>query len=65
MAPADWQPAMDVALSRLDALEPFAKELLVQGLVKTVSHDQKMTIGEVELVRLICAVLHCPLPPLR
>ena len=33
-------------------------------MVGTVSHDQQLTLGEAELVRAICATLHCPLPPL-
>jgi hypothetical protein len=60
----DWQRPMDVALSRLDALAPLAKEQLIEGLTQTVAHDGKMTIGEAELLRVVCAVLHCPLPPL-
>jgi hypothetical protein len=60
----DWQRPMDVALSRLDALAPPAKEQLIEGLTQTVAHDGKMTIGEAEILRVVCAVLHCPLPPL-
>jgi Zn-dependent protease with chaperone function len=61
---ADWQRAMDLALSRLDALAPVAKEQLVDALAQTVAHDDRMTLGEAELLRVVCAVLHCPLPPL-
>ncbi len=60
----DWQPAMDVALSRLDTLAPLAKEQLVEALAKVVMHDDQLTVGEAELLRVVCAVLHCPLPPL-
>jgi Zn-dependent protease with chaperone function len=59
-----WPPRLDHALSRLDGLQPAAKELLVQALVRTISHDRRMTIAESELLRAICAALHCPLPPL-
>ncbi len=59
-----WPPRLDQALTRLDRLQPAAKEMLVEALVRTISHDRRMTIPESELLRAICAVLHCPLPPL-
>jgi Zn-dependent protease with chaperone function len=59
-----WPPKIDQALTRLDRLQPKVKEQLVQALVATISHDQRMTVPESELLRAICAVLHCPLPPL-
>jgi hypothetical protein len=62
--PAHWPPRLDQALSRLDRLQPAAKEMLVQALVRTISHDLRMTVPESELLRAICATLHCPLPPL-
>jgi Zn-dependent protease with chaperone function len=61
---ANWQPSLDVALSHLDQLAPIAKEQLIEGLAKTVVHDQQLTVGEAELLRVVCATLHCPLPPL-
>jgi Zn-dependent protease with chaperone function len=61
---ANWQAPLDIALSRLDQLAPVAKEQLVEALAKTVTHDQQMTVGESELLRVVCATLHCPLPPL-
>lgn len=63
-APENWAQQLDVALSRLDRLLPLAKEQLVEALVKTTAHDQRLTIGEAELLRAVCASLHCPLPPL-
>jgi len=62
--PADWPQQLDVALSRLDQLVPAAREQLIEALVKTIAHDQRLTIGEAELLRAVCAALHCPLPPL-
>jgi len=61
---AHWPPKLDAALSRLDRLQPAVKERLVQALVAAISHDGRMTVPESELLRAICAVLHCPLPPL-
>jgi Zn-dependent protease with chaperone function len=59
-----WPPKLDAALTRLDRLQPAAKGELVKALVATVAHDQRMAVPESELLRAICAVLHCPLPPL-
>jgi Zn-dependent protease with chaperone function len=59
-----WSAALDLALSRLDQLAPIAKEQLVEAMVATVTHDQQLTIGEAELLRAVCASVHCPLPPL-
>jgi Zn-dependent protease with chaperone function len=62
--PGPWAPALDLALSRLDQLVPIGKEQLVEATVATVTHDQQLTMGEAELLRAVCASLHCPLPPL-
>jgi hypothetical protein len=59
-----WTGALDLALSRLDQLAPMAKEQLVEAMVATVTHDQQLTMGEAELLRAVCASVHCPLPPL-
>jgi Zn-dependent protease with chaperone function len=59
-----WAAALDVALSRLDQLAPIVKEQLVEAMVETVTHDQQLTMGEAELLRAVCASVHCPLPPL-
>ncbi|HUP91284.1 MAG TPA: M48 family metallopeptidase [Solimonas sp.] len=62
-APPDpWGPALDRALDVLDQLAPPGKELLVEGLVTTLSHDGRITVAEAELLRVVCAALHCPLP---
>ena len=46
------------------ALKEVTKEQLVEAMVATVTHDQQLTLGEAELLRAVCASLHCPLPPL-
>jgi Zn-dependent protease with chaperone function len=61
---AHWPPQLDQALTRIDRLQPAAKNRLVQALAATISHDGQMTVGESELLRAICASVHCPLPPL-
>ena len=51
-----WEP--------LDALDPLAKQALVEGITAAISHDNRITVEESELLRTICGVLHCPLPPM-
>lgn len=62
--PTHWPPALDAALNRLDRLAPAGKQLLVEALTRTIAHDRRLTVAESELLRAICATLHCPLPPL-
>jgi Zn-dependent protease with chaperone function len=64
VVPADWIARLDRALTALDRLDAFGKELLVEALAATVSHDGKVTVAESELLRTICGCLHCPLPPM-
>ncbi len=59
-----WANALDRALHRLDGLPGGDKSRLVDGLAAVVIHDGRVTVIEAELLRAICAVLHCPLPPL-
>lgn len=61
--PADWVAALDSALPQLDGLQPMGKQLLVEGLVLTTGHDGRLSVAEAELLRTVCACLHCPLPP--
>jgi len=55
---------LDAALPKLDRLVPAGKELLVRGLTRAVGADGMVAVSEAELLRTICAALHCPLPPL-
>jgi hypothetical protein len=59
----DWVPLFDTALDELGHLRIAAKQLLVEALVRTIAHDGVLTPPESELLRAICAVLECPLPP--
>ena len=56
--------ALDDVWMPLDALDPLAKQLLVEALTVAISHDGRTTVAEAELLRTICAMLHCPLPPM-
>ncbi|MEO8459887.1 MAG: M48 family metallopeptidase [Dokdonella sp.] len=62
--PNEWIIALDRALPRLDRLAPAGKELVVRGLTRAIGADGKVSVSEAELLRSICASLHCPLPPL-
>ena len=61
---ADWAPLFDQALDQLCQLRIAAKQLLIEGLVRGIAHDELLATPEAELLRAICAVLECPLPPL-
>jgi len=59
-----WPRRMSESLNRLEKLHPFAKKAVIEGLVKTIVHDEQLKVTEAELLRTVCATLHCPLPPL-
>jgi len=56
--------AVGAALENLRALAPSAKAVLVKGLFAAVTADGTIRIIEAELMRMVGAVLDCPLPPL-
>ena len=62
--PADPQRALDEAWPLLDRVEPLGKALLLEALVTAVSHDGRVSLEESELLRVVCASLHVPLPPM-
>jgi Zn-dependent protease with chaperone function len=64
VAVVDWPRQLSAALPRLEQLHPFAKKALIEGLVKTIANDEVLMEEEAELLRTVCALLHCPLPPL-
>ena len=58
----DWRETLDMALSALDQLKPTDKEKFVKALIETVMADDKIAVTELELLRVVCAVIHVPLP---
>jgi uncharacterized tellurite resistance protein B-like protein len=60
---SDWPRQLSNALPRLGQLNPTAKKTVIDGLVRTIASDEVMTEAESELLRTVCALLHCPLPP--
>ena len=61
---ANWQGPLRAALNELKQLRPFAKRVLIEGMVRTIAADDRMSTEEAEILRTVCAVLHCPLPPI-
>ncbi|MBC8027346.1 MAG: M48 family metallopeptidase [Steroidobacteraceae bacterium] len=59
-----WPDALRESLRALNSLRPFAKKVLIEGLVRTVALDRRLSVDEGELLRTVCATLHCPLPPI-
>ena len=37
---------------------------MLEGLVAAISSDTLVSVHEAELLRVVCASLHCPLPPM-
>jgi Zn-dependent protease with chaperone function len=60
--PAAWQVPFERALDELDGLSPLAKELVIQALLRAIHTDGQVSVEEAELLRVICASLHCPVP---
>lgn len=58
----NWTDALDDALPVLDQLKPADKGQLVNALLATVMADNKIVVEELELLRVVCAVIHVPLP---
>jgi Zn-dependent protease with chaperone function len=62
--PAAGVQALDAVWEPLDALDPLAKQAMVEAVTDTISSDGRISVAEAELLRTICGVLHCPLPPM-
>jgi Zn-dependent protease with chaperone function len=58
----DWSAALDEALPALDQLKPSDKQTLVKALIATVMADNKIAVSEMELLRVVCSIIHVPLP---
>jgi hypothetical protein len=62
-APLGLEPARN-ALEALKDLAPMQKGVLVKALFAAVTRDGTIRVGEAGLMRLVGAMLDCPLPPL-
>ena len=58
----NWIRPLDQALTQLETLKPIAKELMLEGLHATVKFDGDVSAAERELLRVIAASLHFPIP---
>lgn len=58
----DWVGALDETLPRVDGLQPAGKEKLVGAMLGVVLHDDRLVPSELELLRVICDLIHVPLP---
>lgn len=62
--PARGVAALEAVWVPLDALDPLAKQVMVEAITEAISSDGWISVAEAELLRTICGVLHCPLPPM-
>ena len=62
---SDWAETLDNILPALDRLRASDKEKLVKAMVTTVSHDGQLLPQELELLRVVCSLIHVPLPLLN
>ncbi|GAB4085574.1 M48 family metallopeptidase [Myceligenerans cantabricum] len=61
--PAEGVAALEKVWGPLDAMGPAAKQRLVEAVVTVVGDDGELTVPELELLRTVCGMLRCPLPP--
>jgi hypothetical protein len=62
--PPEGMRALDAIWPLLDALGPLAKRELIEAVTAAIGHDGRIRVAEAELLRTVCGVLHCPLPPM-
>lgn len=60
--PADWAAALDAALPKLDKLKAKDKQVLVESMLAVVLADEELKPTELELLRVVCELIHVPLP---
>jgi hypothetical protein len=59
-----WFQGLDEALERVDELAALHKQRVVEALTAVVASDGRVTIAEAEMLRAVCEVIHCSVPPL-
>ncbi|HMB58354.1 MAG TPA: M48 family metallopeptidase [Xanthomonadales bacterium] len=60
----NWVNTLDTDLPKLDRLRATEKQKLVSALIATVAFDRLAVPAELELLRVICSLIHVPLPML-
>ena len=65
LPPNNCSPArLRTALDRLNRLTPLLKAPLIDAAADLVLADGRVQVAEAELLRALCALLDCPMPPL-
>ena len=55
---------LDQSLTALRRMNSAGRKSLIRAVSTTITHDNKLTVSEAELLRAICATFDCPLPPI-
>ncbi|ORX05687.1 M48 family metallopeptidase [Mycolicibacillus trivialis] len=63
LLPTDGVRGLEQVWPVIDGLVGADKARVVNAAVTTVTADGVVTVAESELLRTVCAVLHCPVPP--
>lgn len=63
--PSENLSDLDRALSLIAATPMVFKKRVIEACVRTIEFDSVATVDEQEILRVICDVLDCPVPPLN
>jgi Zn-dependent protease with chaperone function len=55
---------LDQSLDALLGLDNQARQRLIEAVTVVATFDQRLGVVEAELIRVVCATLDCPLPPI-
>jgi Zn-dependent protease with chaperone function len=55
---------LDRSLDLLRGLNSSGRRRLIESVGRCIAHDGRLTLAEAELLRVVCASLDCPLPPI-
>jgi hypothetical protein len=56
--------ALDKSLDFLLQVNAKGRRILLLAVGKAAAHDGRLNVAEGELIRVVCASLDCPLPPI-
>ena len=62
--PPEGVLALEAVWPVLNRLSPAARQAMVEAVTAAVGHDGRISVSEAELLRTVCGVMHCPLPPM-
>jgi hypothetical protein len=55
---------LDLSLDALGRLSNDERQRLIRAITSVASSDGRLRVTETELIRVVCATLDCPLPPI-